>query len=72
MSSPLLATLILLAVFVVGTVLPVNLGALALIAAILVGPSVLGQSVKDDKITEFEVIAEPGRLRRLDLAVLEG
>jgi di/tricarboxylate transporter len=47
MSSPLLATLILLAVFVVGTVLPVNLGALALIAAILVGPAVLGQSVKD-------------------------
>jgi di/tricarboxylate transporter len=47
MSSPLLATVILLAVFVIGTVLPVNLGALALIAAILVGPAVLGQSVKD-------------------------
>jgi len=47
MSSPLLATLVLLAVFVIGTVLPVNLGALALIAAILVGPAVLGQSVKD-------------------------
>jgi len=31
---------------------------------------VLTFTVKDDRITEFEVIAEPGRLRRLDLAVL--
>ncbi|HEY0578496.1 MAG TPA: hypothetical protein VGD73_30695 [Pseudonocardia sp.] len=27
---------------------------------------------QDDKITEFEVIAEPGRLGRLNLAVPEG
>jgi hypothetical protein len=33
---------------------------------------VLTFTVKDDKITEFEVIAEPGRLGRLNLAVPEG
>jgi len=31
---------------------------------------VLTFTVRDDRITEFEVIADPGRLRRLDLAVL--
>jgi RNA polymerase sigma-70 factor (ECF subfamily) len=28
-------------------------------------------AIKDDKIVEFEVIAEPARLDRLDLAVLD-
>lgn len=47
MSPQLIATVVLLALFVIGTVLPVNLGALALVAALLVGPLVLGEAAKD-------------------------
>ncbi|MEU7901025.1 hypothetical protein AB0B45_50410 [Nonomuraea sp. NPDC049152] len=32
---------------------------------------VLGFTIKDDKITEIDVIADPDRLRHLDLAVLD-
>jgi hypothetical protein len=28
-------------------------------------------TIEDDKITEYEVIADPARLQRLDLAVLD-
>jgi di/tricarboxylate transporter len=47
MSSHAIAAIILLIVFVIGTVRPVNLGALALAAAFLAGPAVLGVPVED-------------------------
>jgi hypothetical protein len=33
---------------------------------------VLGFTITDDKITEIDVVADPARLRQLDLAVLDG
>jgi di/tricarboxylate transporter len=46
MPSQTIAALVLLLVFVLGTLRPVNLGALALVAGIVVGPLVLGTSLK--------------------------
>ena len=47
MSSHAITAIVLLVVFVIGTVRPVNLGVLALVAAFLVGPAVLDTSIQD-------------------------
>jgi len=47
MSPQIIAAIILIAVFVLGTVRSVNIGALALMSALVVGPAVLGEQVKD-------------------------
>src|SRR5215217_3823747 len=47
MSQELIAILVLVALFVVGTVLPINMGALGFVAAWLVGMYVLGLDEKE-------------------------
>ncbi len=47
MSTHLIALLVLVVVFLIATVRPVNMGALALVAAFVVGTAVVGESVTD-------------------------
>lgn len=47
MSLELISILVLVAVFLISTVLPVHMGALALVAAFLVGTQLLDESVDD-------------------------
>jgi len=47
MSPQIIVAILLIAVFVLGTVRPVNIGALALMTALVVGPALLGVKVKD-------------------------
>lgn len=53
MSDELISILVLVAVFLIATVLPVNMGALALVAAFVVGAYVVGQEVPDDTLLNF-------------------
>lgn len=53
MSSELISILVLVAVFLVATVLPVNMGALALVAAFVVGAYVAGEEIPDDVLGGF-------------------
>jgi len=53
MSDELISILVLVAVFLIATVLPVNMGALALVAAFVVGAYVVGQEVPDDTLANF-------------------
>lgn len=52
MSAPLLSIIILAAMFLIATVLPINMGALAFVGAFLLGAVVLGMET-DDIIAEF-------------------
>ncbi len=53
MSPELISILVLVGVFLVATVLPVNMGALALVAAFVVGAYVAGEEVPDDVLEGF-------------------
>ena len=52
MSAPLLSIIILMAMFLIATVLPINMGALAFVGAFLLGAVFLGMET-DDIIAEF-------------------
>lgn len=52
MSAPLLSIIILAAMFLIATLLPINMGALAFVGAFLLGAVVLGMET-DDIIAEF-------------------
>ena len=47
MSVELISIVALIAIFVIATVLPVHMGALALVAAFIVGTTVVGESTDD-------------------------
>ena len=53
MSPEVISIVVLVAVFLAATLLPVNMGALALVAAFIVGAYVAGQEVPDDVLAGF-------------------